>query len=295
MSLDSARSYLELFAPELAQTADWQGTDIEVRQRLEELLLASSSTRAELIASLQRVFLMGSSGGDRAMIAACGSDVLLRQELSARPNPHERALWLLGHHPDLFDRAEDICQSDHRYGGRNWSGFIGPRDTWPDLAGEPLDLFKARIETRFRQFDGSGARIVVEAFERGPASIGRYGEGRVFQLVAYLEGLPATSTAFGDGGIVRRNVRPAFEVALIYAPETGVIDIVGSAGRPLREAVAKAFVEELFPQGADIAPVRLREVALAALARPSSFPVDPEDGIEGVRLTALRIEPTGVA
>jgi hypothetical protein len=295
LSLDSARSYLERFAPELAAVADWQGTDNEVRQRLEKLLLANSAARADLIASLQRVFHMGSSAGDRAMVAACGSDALLRQDLSTRPNPHERALWLLGHDPELFERAEEICQSDYRYGGRSWSGFIGPRGTWPDLAGEPLELFKARIETAFRQFDGSGARIVVEPFERGPASIGRYGEGRVFQLVAYLEGLPATSTEFGDGGIVRRSVRPAFEVALVYAPETGVIDVVARAGRPLREAVAKAFVEELFPQGADIEPVRLREVTLAGLARPGSFPVDPEDGIEGVRLTALRFAPNGVA
>ena len=79
---------------------------------------------------------------------------------------------------------------DHGYGTRTWSGFIGPRDAWPELAGEPKRLFEARIETAFRQYDGSGTKIVVESFERGPASIGRYGEGRVLQLIAYLEGLP---------------------------------------------------------------------------------------------------------
>ena len=41
-----------------------------------------------------------------------------------------------------------------------------------------------------------------------------------------------------------------------------------------------------------IEPVRLRQVNLSGLARPRSFHVDPEDGIDGVRLTALRFGPT---
>ena len=65
-----------------------------------------------------------------------------------------------------------------------------------------------------------------------------------------------------------------------------MIDVVARAGRPLREEVARAFVEELFPSEAAIEPIRLREVALAGLARPQSFAVDPEDGIENVRLRA---------
>jgi len=74
-----------------------------------------------------------------------------------------------------------------------------------------------------------------------------------------------------------------------------VIDVVARAGRPLREEVAKAFVEELFPQAGAIEPIRLREVALAALARPQHFAFEPEDGIESVRLTALRFSPDGSA
>ena len=195
------------------------------------------------------------------MIAACGMNTDVRRELSAHPNSNERALWLLDQHPERFDQAEEIRHMDHRYGTRTWSGFIGPRDAWPQLAGEPKRLFEARIETAFRQYDGSGTKIVVEKFERGPASIGRYGEGRVLQLMAYLEGLPATSTEFNEQGIVRRNVRPAVEVALVYARQTGVIDVVARAGRPLREKVARAFVEELFPSEAAIEPIG-REVAL---------------------------------
>ena len=44
---------------------------------------------------------------------------------------------------------------------------------------------------------------------------------------------------------------------------------------------------------AGIEPVRLRQVMLSSLARPRNFPVDPEDGIDSVRLMALRIAPDG--
>ena len=293
LSMLSLKTYLESSAPRLSALVDWQGSDAEVRKRIEQLLLADAAEPDIVLASLQRVFQLGGSRGDRAMVAACGADIALRQELSARANSHERALWLLTQQPELFERAEGICESDHRYGGRSWSGFVGPRDAWPDLAGESGELFKAQLETIFRPTDGSGARVVVDAFERGPASIGRYGEGRVFHLIAYLEGLPATSTEFADTGVVRRNVRPAVEVTLVYATETGVIDIIAGAGREQREQVARAFVEELFPQDAGLEPVRLREIVLSSLARTRPFPVDPEDGIDHVHLAELRIEPNG--
>ena len=244
LSINSVKAHLQASSPDIAGQVDWTGTEKEVREQLEQTLLTDGVRPADLIAALQRVFLMASDAGDRAMVAACGVDTPLRQELSAWSNAHERALWLLGHDLERFRWAEDICHSDHRYGSRSWTGFIGPRGAWPKLAGEPLQLFKSRVETVFRQFDGSGANIVVELFERGPANIGRHGEGRVFQLIAYLEGLPATSTEFADGAVVRRNVRPAVELALVYAPDTGVIDVVARAGRQLREVVAKAFVEE---------------------------------------------------
>jgi hypothetical protein len=193
----------------------------------------------------------------------------------------------------LFERAEEIRDADHYWGsGRRWTGFVGPRGCWPVLEGEELDLFKARIEAAFRAFDGSGANIVVEAFERGPTHSARQGEGRLCQVVVYLEGLPATSMEFGEGGIVRRNLRPANEITLVYAPDTGAIDVVARAGKELRQAVAKAFVEELFTSANELEPVRLRQVDLSSLAVHRRFPVDPEDGIASVRLVALRIAPT---
>ena len=156
-----------------------------------------------------------------------------------------------------------------------------------------LTFFKVRLEEAFRPINGSGRNVVVEAFERGPTNHGRHGEGRVFQILAYLEGMPATSTEFADARMVRRNVRPAIEVALVYAPDSGAIDVVATGGGKLREAVAKAFAEELLPVTDRLKPVKLRQLNLSGLAVPQSFSVDPTDGIETVRLTTLRLAPNG--
>jgi hypothetical protein len=86
-----------------------------VRERLEQSLLKEGARLAGQIAALQRIFLMANEVGDRAMVAVSGGDVSLRQELSARPNPQERALWLLGHDAERFERAEEIRHSDHHY------------------------------------------------------------------------------------------------------------------------------------------------------------------------------------
>jgi hypothetical protein len=88
-------------------------------------------------------------------------------------------------------------------------------------------------------------------------------------------------------------MRPAVELILTYAPETGAIDVVSHAGDRRRTAVALAFVEELFPADARLEPVRLRRFDLSRLARPQAFPTAPEDGIASVRLVLARVELGG--
>jgi hypothetical protein len=294
LRVQTLEQYLRASYPQVAASMDWAAPPERLQATLAQTILGQPSGRENLLPLLERIHLIANERGDRAMTAACGMDLELRRCFHAHLNSHERALWLFAEHEPCFERAEEIRDADAFWGsGRRWTGFVGPRDRWPVLAGEELDLFKARVETSFRRFDGSGASIVVDVFERGPTHTGRQGEGRVCQIVVYLEGLPSTSTEFSEGAVVRRSLRPAVEVVLVYAPDTGAIDVVAKAGKDLREAVARAFVEELFPVDAAFEPVRLREVNLSGLAAPTSFPVDPEDGISSVRLVLLRFAPNG--
>lgn len=272
---------------------DWSAPDIEVRNELERMLYTDVAGVPVLRSALERIGQLSGEPGDRAMIAACGADLDLRHELQHQPNSHERGLWLLLHRPELFEYAEGIRHADHFYQRRGWSGYIGPRGLWPDLSASALNFFRLRLAETFRRLNGSGRNVVIEAFERGPTNLGHHGEGRVFQILAHLEGMPATSNEFDEARMVRRSMRPAIEVALVYAPDSGAIDVVADGGGKPREAVAKAFAEELLPATDGLNPVKLRQLDLSGLATPQSFPVDPIDGIESVRLISLRVAPDG--
>ena len=97
------------------------------------MLDTDTAGAAELRSALERIGQLSGEPGDRAMIAACGADLDLRQELEQQPNSHQRALWLLHHRPELFEYAEGIRHADHYYLRRSWSGYSGPRELWPDL------------------------------------------------------------------------------------------------------------------------------------------------------------------
>jgi hypothetical protein len=228
--------------------------------------------------------------GERALVAIGA----LNSNEPILASTHERALTLLDRDEDLFARAEETRHADwFAQTARSWSGYAGPKERWPETSGGRLNRFTSRLEKAFQSFDGSGSSIAIEPFERAATSISRHGRGRVFQLAIYLEALPQVLTEFTERRLVRRGTRPAREVVLTYAPETGVIDVVAQAGGRYRDEVAKAFAEELFPTNAELEPVKLREYNLSVLRGPCDFWTATEDGIESVRLTMVRLTVGG--
>src|SRR5262245_32904542 len=99
LSVDSIGCHFEVADPDLALKIGWSLAEKELLEQLESLLLAHAGRHTAHVMALQRVHLMATELGDRAIIPACGSDVALRQELSIRANAHERALWLLNQDP----------------------------------------------------------------------------------------------------------------------------------------------------------------------------------------------------
>ena len=293
LSPNALAPYAAACSADLANLVDWTAPELEVWNALERVLDTDAAGAAELRSALERIDQLRGEPGDRAMVAACGADLDLCQDLERQPNAHQRALWLLHHRPELFEHAEGIRHTDHFYQGRRWSGYTGPRGLWPELTDSALHIFKMRLTETFRRLNRAGRNVVIETFVRGPSNRGRHGDGRVFQIQAYLEGMPATSNEFDESRMVRRKVRPAIEVALVYAPDSGAIDVVADGGAKPREAVVKAFAEELLPPGDRLQSVKLRQLDLSGLAVPQEFPVDPADGIEAVRLTTLRVAPNG--
>ena len=231
LAVDSLERHFKTQHAQIAASIEWADFPEQVRAALERAILTCSAGRDDPFRSLERVHLLADVAGDRAIMAACNLNEGLVDSLRTLGSPHELAFGLLDRGDHLFERAEDIRYTDWYAGaGRRWTGFVGPRARWPHLSAERLARFEAQLEAAFRRFDGSGSAIEVEPFERGPTNPGRHGEGRVFQLAVYLEGLPQTSTEFHDGRLVRRGMRPALESRLDLRARYG-LDRRGCARR----------------------------------------------------------------
>ena len=260
-----------------------------MRAALEAAIIATVGGN-DIIVAFERVHLLADEAGDRAIHAV--GDERLRAVLAVLGNACERALRLLEEDERLFAQAEEIRYADvHAGAGRRWTGFLGPRGRAPSLDGTCVAPFKERVATAFRGFDGSGSSVEVEHFERDQPGAARQRPG------APARGLPRGAAGhldeLHDGRLVRRGLRPAKELVLTHAPETGAIDVVSHAGSELRLAVAKAFAACCFGSDGRLEPVRLRQVDLSGLRRPPSFPTDPSDGIRAVRLLQARVVMPG--
>lgn len=201
-------------------------------------------------------------------------------------NAHDRALYVFLRDQDAFRRAEEIRYTDHYRKGRMWGGFVGPKGI--SVSRDPLDIegFKQRIVEYFR----INGKVKIEIFDRKKP----YGENQeldIVQIMVYREGFPESYTAFdGENEVVSKTYRPAYEMALTYEPVSGQIEVIAET-REIREEAAKAFSGTLLQTEIEGETVPLKQYDISKLLRPFDFPTDPDDGIESVKVTMLKLKP----
>jgi hypothetical protein len=110
------------------------------------------------------------------------------------------------------------------------------------------------------------------------------------QATAYRDGRLDYFLEFVNGTLDRRARRPVYEAALTYETSTGVIEVVANA-RESRENFVRLFARELLGSEFREERVPWRRYDLQILLRPYDFPTDPQDGIESVRVSQLRLMP----
>lgn len=89
---------------------------------------------------------------------------------------------------------------------------------------------------------------------------------------------------------MRQAYRPVFETAITYEPVTGEIEVVAS-DRDMRLEIVKAAVTHLLGIEFKENRLPLRRYDLSVLLTPYDFPVDGEDGIEGVEVREVWLMP----
>lgn len=251
---------------------------------LRAMEMFGETDQAILNADFERIQEMTDEAGQWAILHAPGGDQG-RQTLRNLSNPHERAMWLFLNDPERFRRAEEVRYTDTRRQGRMWSGFVGPRQLVASRDPASVAQFEERVRTLF------GSRNAkLDLFER--SRIGRDNRTeQVVQAVIYRDGLPDAGLEFNALGELELHLRrPVFEVAITYDPASGVIEVVAQ-GVEHRARLARLFAEVILRQGILGLRIPLRQFDLSRLLTPCDFPSDPEDGIEAVKVTSLKLRP----
>ena len=278
----SLNSYFSKFHPSIAENIKWDASGKEIRKALLEM---SSKITGDTLASLrseaERIDALTDELGQSILKHFVNDDEL--NGFYQLVNEHDRVLWLFLRDSSRFAEVEDLWYFDTKRQGRMWDAFIGPNNIQISLSENHHSKFKAKLKELFR----SAGKMKVEIYERTRSYIDE-DETNAIQIMVYREDLPSTQLAFEKEDLISQIVRPVKEVALIYEPATGQIEIIAE-GKEQRKSIAIIFSETLLQ-----APIRgknipLKKYNIQKLLNPVVLSVDPKDGIEYVRVTMLKV------
>ena len=260
---------------------DWETPTEQIAERfLRALDRLSDGDRDRLIADAERIWTMADEPGQAALLALFD----YRERLLGIEGAHARAHWLYVQSREAFRRAEEIRYADeNREAVRLWDGFVGPRlmDIRSDR--ETDQQFRAQLRNILKS-----DRIFLEPLTRMRGHADEPTR-RIQQVAIYNEGLPSDDLQFHGEEIVPFTRRPVIETVIVYEPDSGTIEVIGSV-KKLRERLARTFAETKL--GVAIPGERLppRRFDLTPLLDPGHIlAFDPRDGIARVKHTMLML------
>ena len=227
-----------------------------------------------------RIGVMADDVGQAALYAVSDEHELLNQ----LPNGYARCAWMLLHFPAVLEHAEQVRYADNLRNGRMWDGFMCQPNCTTAREGEALNGFKAAVKAHF---DSQNAE--VEICDRSRARLGQE-DAVLVQASIYREGRAGARKTFVNGHLDRLLDHPVLEAAITYESVTGVIEVVAKE-REAREILVRLFTEHLLKTPFEGERLQVRHFTLDRLRRPFEFPTDPEDEIESVRVSVLRLVP----
>ncbi|KGJ18772.1 hypothetical protein [Paracoccus sanguinis] len=279
---EALREYFD--RPEIGLTTklDWTVSEGALARPLLGAIEDMSREQRDRVSNdAERVHALSDEPGQAAIYSVAEDPAFL----DGLANPHARSLWMFLNAQDRFRHAEEVRFTEDRRRGRMWAGFV----TDPGCALLRDAAAREAFIAAVKEFSGA-AHAYVDIFERVRTTL----EGDVCDLVqvtVYREGSPNDLLRFDDRGLlIRQAYRPVFEAAVTYEPATGAIEVIASDQNTRGEILKATFAHLL---GVEFKENRLplRRYDLSVLLKPFDFPVDPEDGIEGVDVRELRVMP----
>jgi hypothetical protein len=281
----SLEAYFTLHPSAVSEAINWNEPPKNITKPLlkaaDEL---SDDERATLDDNVERIIEMADEIGQTALQSVVSDNDL--EDYHNLENEYDRALYVFRRDQEAFRRAEEIRYTDHYRKSRMWSGFLGPQEI--EVSRNPIDLedFKQKIAAHF----GIGGQVKVEVFDRKKPYKDDQ-ELRIIHVMVYREGLAESYIALEGDDLVPKSYRPVREMAVTYEPVSGHIEIIADNTKESREEIAKAFSEALLKIEIEGARVPLKQYEIGKLLKPFDFPSDPEDCIDSVKVTMLKLKP----
>ena len=277
---EALRQYFDRPEIGLSTEFDWNVPEAELPKPLIGAIEKMSRAQRDRIQNdVERVHALTDEPGQAALYSVAEDPTFL----DGLANPHARSLWMFLNAQERFRHAEEVRFTEDRRRGRMWAGYMTEAGRAVRRDMEARHAFVSAI----KEFSGA-AHVHVDIFDRVRTTL----EGDdcdLVQVTIYREGRPDDLLRFNDqGALVRQAYRPVFEAAVTYEPATGAIEVIAN-DRRTRTEIVKATVVHLLGIEFKESRLPLRRYDLSGLLSSHDFPVDPQDGIEGVEVRELRV------
>lgn len=232
---------------------------------------------------LRRAYGMSSALAVSEFQTICEDDAFALTVINTR-EPKEVALWMLAFRDKAFRDAEHFIAFQAKTNGKYWKKNRIPAGLEPSKNREALDLFAAKIAEHYKK-NGGGKSAHLEVSERAS-------DGSI-QLTIYVEG-PVTAYAhFEESQFVRITSRVALETAIVYYPQTGIIETVAKGGAKSHAAILQLFGEHVVGQPLEPEEIEKKRFNLNALRDGMLEPVIDWSryGVLKVRLRRAKFSP----
>ncbi len=279
---EALREYFDRPEIGLPTEFDWSVPEAELSKPLLGAIEKMSRVQRDRISNdAERVHALSDEPGQAAIYSVADDPAFL----DGLANPNARSLWMFLNAQDRFRHAEEVRFTEDRRRGRMWAGYMTDAGCVVQRDAVARHAFISAI----KEFSGA-AHAHVDIFDR-VRTTHEGDECDLVQVTIYREGRPDDLLRFDDkGSLVRQAYRPVFEAAVTYEPATGGIEVIAN-DKVTRGEIVKATVTHLLGIAFKENRLPLRCYDLSVLLTPYDFPVDPEDGIEGVEVRELRLMP----
>lgn len=257
----------------------------EIEQVFAKIEGAPEKTRRRIDRDFREIDEMADEGGVKTLVEEARdphNELDLTEAFGGMDSHLERVLWTFLEHPKVFDVARRFHYADSL--GR-WRKRDQLPPAEPAIEEESQQRLGHTISAYYRQKEGRGHACQVDHYRRGDRLYWfTYPEDYAVGRLVYTD----------DHKLESQTQRPAFEVIFVYSAEEKSLDIYVRGNKKTLLDLQRIF-------GRAILGVELEDPGetgvvyelSALLARDFPFALEPEDGIQEVRVRRLRLDIMG--